>query len=53
VRLRAAEKRAILEAARKAGVGHTDWARSVLLEAAGWKADLQAAGQGKGPTPGA
>jgi hypothetical protein len=35
VRLRPAEKRAILAAARKAGVGHTDWARSILLAAAG------------------
>jgi hypothetical protein len=31
----AAEKRAILEAAHKAGVGYGDWARSVLLAAAG------------------
>jgi hypothetical protein len=35
VRLRAGEKRAILRAARKAGIGHTDWARAVLLKAAG------------------
>jgi len=34
VRLRPGEKRAILQAARKAGVGHTDWARSILLDAA-------------------
>lgn len=35
VRLRPAEKRAILATARKAGARHTDWARSVLLKAAG------------------
>ena len=35
VRLRPGEKRAILQAARKAGSGHTDWARAVLLKAAG------------------
>jgi len=34
VRLRAGEKRAILRAARKAGVGNTDWARPILLDAA-------------------
>ena len=34
VRLRAGEKRAILQAARKAGSQYTDWARSVLLDAA-------------------
>jgi uncharacterized protein (DUF1778 family) len=34
VRLRSAEKRAILQAARKAGSPYTDWARSVLLDAA-------------------
>ena len=34
VRLRAGEKRAILQAARKAGSQYTDWARSVLLSAA-------------------
>jgi len=35
LRVRGDERRAILGAARKAGVGHTDWARSVLLKAAG------------------
>jgi hypothetical protein len=34
VRLRSSEKREILKAARKAGGQYTDWARSVLLEAA-------------------
>ena len=34
VRLRAGEKRAIIQAARKAGGQYTDWARSVLLDAA-------------------
>jgi len=34
VRLRSAEKRAIIQAARKAGSPYTDWARSVLLNAA-------------------
>jgi uncharacterized protein (DUF1778 family) len=34
VRLRADEKRAIIQAARKAGAQYTDWARSVLLSAA-------------------
>ena len=34
VRLRPREKRAILQAARKAGSRHTDWARSLLLSAA-------------------
>ena len=34
VRLRPGEKRAILQAARKAGAQYTDWARSVLLSAA-------------------
>jgi hypothetical protein len=46
VRLRAAEKRAIIAAARKAGAGHTDWARSVLLAAAGWEADREPRGGG-------
>ena len=34
VRVRPGEKRAIVQAARKAGSPYTDWARSVLLEAA-------------------
>ena len=34
VRLRPGEKRAIIQAARKAGAQYTDWARSVLLDAA-------------------
>jgi len=34
VRLRSAEKRAIIQAARKAGAQYTEWARSVLLSAA-------------------
>ncbi len=34
VRLRPGEKQEILRAARRAGVGHTDWARAVLLSAA-------------------
>ena len=34
VRLRAGEKRVIIQAARKAGAQYTDWARSVLLTAA-------------------
>ena len=34
IRLRPGEKRAILQAARKAGAQYTVWARSVLLSAA-------------------
>jgi hypothetical protein len=34
VRLRAGEKRAIIQAARKVGAQYTDWARSILLDAA-------------------
>jgi hypothetical protein len=34
VRLRPGEKRAIIQAAHKAGSRYTDWARSVLLSAA-------------------
>jgi hypothetical protein len=34
VRLRSSEKREILKAARNAGGQYTDWARSVLLDAA-------------------
>ena len=34
VRLRPGEKRAIIRAARKVGAQYTDWARSILLDAA-------------------
>jgi len=34
VRLRAVEKRAIIQAARKVGAQYTDWARSIFLSAA-------------------
>ena len=34
IRVRSAEKRAIIQAARNAGSPYTDWARSVLLSAA-------------------
>ena len=34
VRLRPGEKRAIIQAARKASAQYTDWARSILLDAA-------------------